>query len=108
MTTESIARLVSPLLRVRWEVALSLGRGVAVELRDDNDRLEGDERARLGELVKRSEGRPRQLSGRGVRRGGPACHEGRRLAQLSLGEIGPPPRRSARAALALANRRRDL
>ena len=63
MTTESIARLVSPLLRVRWEVALSLGRGVALELRDAHDRLESDERARLGELVKRSEGRPRHLSG---------------------------------------------
>jgi hypothetical protein len=63
MTTESIARVVSPLLRVRWEVALSVGRGVALELRDAHDRLEADERARLGELVKRSEGRPRQLSG---------------------------------------------
>ena len=50
MTAESIARAVSPLLRVRWEVALSVGRGVALELRDAHDRLEGHERARLGEL----------------------------------------------------------
>lgn len=62
-TTDSIARVVSPLLRVRWEVALSVGRGVALELRDAHDRLEDHERARLGELIKRSEGRPRHLSG---------------------------------------------
>ena len=43
MTTESIARVVSPLLRVRWEVALSVGRGVALELRDAHDRLEDHE-----------------------------------------------------------------
>ena len=63
MTAESIARVVSPLLRVKWDVALSVGRGVALELRDAHDRLEGHERARLGELIKRSEGRPRHLSG---------------------------------------------
>jgi hypothetical protein len=62
MTTNSMARLLSRLLRVRWDVALGVGRGVALELRDAHDRLEPRERARLGELVKRSGGRPQHLS----------------------------------------------
>jgi hypothetical protein len=62
MTTRSTARLLSRVLHLRWEVALSVARGIALELRDAHDRLEPRERARLGELVKLSGGRPQQLA----------------------------------------------
>ena len=59
-----MARFFSRLLRIRWAVALRVARRVARELQDAHGRLEPAERARLFELIKRSGGRPRRLSGR--------------------------------------------
>jgi hypothetical protein len=57
-----MAWFFSRLLRVRWALALRIARRVAVELRSAHGRLEPEERARLGELVRRSGGRPQRLS----------------------------------------------
>jgi len=62
-----MAWFYSQLLRVRWAVALRIARRVASELRAAHGRLEPEERARLGELLRRSGGRPQRLS-RGERR----------------------------------------
>ena len=45
-------------------VAVRVARLVALELQSAYGRLEPDERVRLGELVKRSGGRPQRLSRR--------------------------------------------
>ena len=72
------ARLLSPLLRVRWQVALLAVRRVAYELHNAHGRLEPDERRRLGELVRQSGGHPTRLSA-------PERREVARLAQKAAG-----------------------
>ena len=62
--TDTVTRLSSHLPRVRWQLALRIARRVALELKDAHGRLEPDERRRLGELMKRSGGRPQRLSRR--------------------------------------------
>jgi hypothetical protein len=57
-----MARFSSRLFRIRWALALRIAQRVAVELHQAHGRLEPEERARLGELVKRSAGRPQRLS----------------------------------------------
>ena len=57
-----MTRFLSRLMRIRWALALRIAQRVAAEVREAHGRLEPEERARLGELVKRSRGRPQRLS----------------------------------------------
>jgi hypothetical protein len=63
MTTEArLTRVLSLVMRIRWEVALRIARRVAHELQVAHGRLEPDERQRLSELLRHSGGRPTRLS----------------------------------------------
>lgn len=68
------------LLRFRWVLALRLARWIVIASRNAHGRLEPDERARLGDLLRRSRGRPRRLS-RGQR------SEVARLALKAVGRL---------------------
>jgi hypothetical protein len=61
-TPSGLTRVLSLVMRVRWEVALRIARRVAHELQVAHGRLEPDERRRLGELLRHSGGRPMRLS----------------------------------------------
>jgi hypothetical protein len=58
----NLARVLSFVLRVRWQVALRMARRVAHEMQIAHGRLEPEERRRLGELLRHSGGRPMRLS----------------------------------------------
>jgi hypothetical protein len=68
------------LLRFRWALALRLARWIVIASRNAHGRLEPEERARLGDLLIGSRGRPRRLS-RGQR------SEVARLALKAVGRL---------------------
>ena len=57
-----VARVVSLVMRVRWQVAFRVARRILQELQTAQGRLEPEERRRLGELLRVSGGRLMRLS----------------------------------------------